>query len=377
MEQPTTKPATPTTSPPAPPNFNKPWYGVPRESISWNPSVNASACIGCGTCVTTCGRQVYKFDFAQKLSVVVNPTHCMVGCTTCGNLCPTHAITFPDPGAVQAVLARPEVHQLVEDNLLARADALALRDVLPHADRMVRLAIDKIVPYGERIRVFTCRGVKLPEDCMCQFAAGDYLEIWVPGTKWLSRAYSIGNAPRTDGSLEIQLHRVPGGRFSTWAFEQAKVGDVITARGPIGHFRLRSALETPLLFVARGTGFAPIKAMIEQVLMIDPNRDIVLYWGVTDTADFYQLDLIERWIASNPNFRCTLTARTVQPCFVPPPGATFAEGTVYAALAKSTERLTDRDVYMAGPTQTVQESLRTLATLGVLRERVLVDSYGG
>lgn len=162
--------------------------------------------------------------------MVVNPTHCMVGCTTCGNLCPTQAISFPDPSEVQKALARPEVHQQVEDKLLAKAEELALSDILPHKDRMIHLSIEKIVPYGDRIRVFTIRGVKLPEDCMCQFAAGDYLEIWVPGTKWLSRAYSIGNAPRVDGSLEVQLHRVPGGRFSTWAFEEAKIGDVITAQ---------------------------------------------------------------------------------------------------------------------------------------------------
>lgn len=357
--------------------YDKPWNGIPRISINWNPTVNEAACIGCGLCVTTCGREVYRFDFDHKRSVVVSPSHCMVGCSTCGNLCPTHAISFPETSTVQALLSRPEVHQQVEDKLLARAAELTFRNISPQADRMVHLVIDKIVAYGERIRVLTCRGVTLPEDCMCQFAAGDYLEIWVPGTKWLSRAYSIGNAPRADGSLEIQIHRVPGGRFSTWAFDEAKIGDVVTARGPVGHFRLRSALETPLLFVARGTGFAPIKAMIEQVLAINPLRDLVLFWGVTDTADFYQLDLLARWIASNPHFHCTLTARTVQPGFVPPPGAIFAEGTVYAALAKTTDRLTDRDGYMAGPTKTVQESLRALAALGVQREKILVDSYGG
>ncbi len=115
MEQPAGKPAPPL-------NFTKPWHGIPRELISWNPSVNESARIGCGTCVTTCGRQVYRFDFDRKQSVVVNPTHCMVGCSTCGNLCPTHAITFPDPAEVQAVLSRPEVHQQIEDELLAGAE---------------------------------------------------------------------------------------------------------------------------------------------------------------------------------------------------------------------------------------------------------------
>jgi len=360
-----------------PSKLTAPWHGIPRNMISWNPTVNESACIGCGTCVTTCGRQVYKFDFTAKKSIVVNPQHCMVGCTTCGNLCPTQAITFPDPGEVQKLLSRTAVHQQVEDSLLARSEELAWNDILPHKDRMVHLSIEKIAHYGDRILVFTMRGVTLPQDCMCQFAAGDYLEIWVPGTKWLSRAYSIGNAPRADGSLEIQLHRVDGGRFSTWAFDEAKVGDQITARGPIGNFRLRSARETPLAFVARGTGFAPIKAMIEQVLAIEPGRDIQLFWGVTDTSDFYQLDLLERWMAANPGLRCTLTARTTRPGFTVPSGAKFIEGTVYSALDQSAEALTNRDVYMAGPTKTMHESLRVLAGKGIARERILVDAYGG
>lgn len=300
----------------------------------------------------------------------------MVGCTTCGNLCPTQAINFPDPRDVREALARPEVHQQVEDKLLARAADLAFVDVLPHTNRMVHLVLDKIDSFGDRIRVFTLRGKKLPEDCMCQFAAGDYLEIWVPDTKWLSRAYSIGNAPRADGTFEVQLHRVPGGRFSTWAFEVAKVGDELTARGPIGNFRLRSARETPLLFVARGTGFAPVKAMIEQVLEIDAGRDIQLFWGVSNSSEFYHLDLLQQWLDRSEHFHCALTARITQPDFIAPKRATFTEGTVYGALERSSENLKDRDVYMAGPTKTMHESLRVLTALGIARERILVDCYG-
>jgi Na+-transporting NADH:ubiquinone oxidoreductase subunit NqrF len=117
--------------------------------------------------------------------------------------------------------------------------------------------------------------------------------------------------------------------------------------------------------------------MIEQVLAIDANRDALLFWGVTDTADFYELEVIERWMASAPNFRCTLTARVVQPGFVAPHGAAFADGTVYDAIARSKDRLIDRDSYMAGPTKTMHESIRALAAMGVPRERILADSYGG
>lgn len=94
--------------------YDKPWNGIPRDSINWNPTVNEAACIGCGLCVTTCGREVYRFDFDRKRSVVVSPSHCMVGCSTCGNLCPTQAISFPDSSTVQAMLSRPEVLYLIQ-----------------------------------------------------------------------------------------------------------------------------------------------------------------------------------------------------------------------------------------------------------------------
>jgi CDP-4-dehydro-6-deoxyglucose reductase, E3 len=77
------------------PKFFKPWHGVPRESIDWRPTVNKEACIGCGTCVTGCKRQVYRFDYDRKKPVVADPLNCMVGCTTCANSCPAHVISFP------------------------------------------------------------------------------------------------------------------------------------------------------------------------------------------------------------------------------------------------------------------------------------------
>ena len=75
--------------------FSKPWHGIGREKISWNPTVDEELCIGCGLCVTGCGRMVYRFDFEAKKPVVVDPLHCMVGCVTCANTCPRHAISFP------------------------------------------------------------------------------------------------------------------------------------------------------------------------------------------------------------------------------------------------------------------------------------------
>ena len=122
-----------------------------------------------------------------------------------------------------------------------------------------------------------------------------------------------------------------------------KLGDVGTARGPLGTFRILSPLSTPLLFVARGTGFAPIKAMIEQQLTLAPDREMLLYWGVTDTGDFYDLEELTVWAASDPHFRATLTARHDSLGFRAPVGVRFHMGMAYQALAESELDLGSRD----------------------------------
>src|SRR4030043_2170383 len=77
------------------PKFAK-FHGVDRDQIDWYPIIDESKCIGCGMCVTTCGRGVYKFDYENMKSKVANPTNCMVACQTCANLCPAKAITFAE-----------------------------------------------------------------------------------------------------------------------------------------------------------------------------------------------------------------------------------------------------------------------------------------
>lgn len=105
--------------------YTKPWHGVPREEIDWNPTVIEDACIGCGTCVTGCSRLVYRYDFERRKAVVADPLNCMVGCTTCANTCPTHAIRFPPLSMVFALEGRPQVRHSIEDDLMARKEILA------------------------------------------------------------------------------------------------------------------------------------------------------------------------------------------------------------------------------------------------------------
>ena len=356
--------------------FAKPWRGIPREEISWNPIVDEDACIGCGTCVTGCGRSVYRFDFEAKKAVVVDPLNCMVGCMTCANTCPTGAIGFPSLEEIMDLQAEPAVHQVIEDDLLTRRDVLEIRRHRPSPDRIVQLVVAGIQRVGGRNMVVELRPVSDEEDALCQFTPGQYVELWVPDSDYLSRAYSIGGAPRDDGSLEVHLRRVPEGRFSEYAFERMREGDVLRARGPLGAFRVSSPVDVPLLFVARGTGFAPIKAMIEQQLLLTADRDIALFWGVTDTDDFYAMEALSLWASGGARFTAILTARNVGSDFHAPAGVDLQVGTVYDAIERSALPLLGRDAYVAGPRKTVDRVVRALKVKSLDPGRISVDTYG-
>jgi len=87
------------------------FHGVDRELIQWNPVIDESKCIGCGMCVTSCSRGVYKYDYENKKSKVVNPTSCTVACITCANLCPVGAISFVEAGDTP----REKAQKIVKD----------------------------------------------------------------------------------------------------------------------------------------------------------------------------------------------------------------------------------------------------------------------
>lgn len=109
------------------PKFTK-FHGVDREKIQWNPVIDELKCIGCGMCTTTCGRGVYKFDYENKKSKVVNPNNCMVACQTCSNLCPVKAIKF-----VKEDKTREKAQKIVEEN-----------NILPKAKEELEKREDKL-----------------------------------------------------------------------------------------------------------------------------------------------------------------------------------------------------------------------------------------
>jgi NAD-dependent dihydropyrimidine dehydrogenase PreA subunit len=93
------------------------WKGIPREEIDWHPTIDEKKCTGCGMCITSCGRDVFDYDDSKNKSIVANPLHCMVGCTSCRTWCVFDAISFPDSQYVKDLIKKKKVLSLAKRQL--------------------------------------------------------------------------------------------------------------------------------------------------------------------------------------------------------------------------------------------------------------------
>ena len=136
--------------------------------------------------------------------------------------------------------------------------------------------------------------LKLPANERLQFLAGQYIEfILKDGAR---RSFSMANAPHDDEFLQLHVRHVPGGSFTDHVFKTMKERDILRFEGPLGSFFLHES-EKPIVFVASGTGFAPIKAIIESALKHEIGRPMTLYWGGRRPKDLYLDALARQWAA--------------------------------------------------------------------------------
>jgi CDP-4-dehydro-6-deoxyglucose reductase len=147
--------------------------------------------------------------------------------------------------------------------------------------------------------------LQLPAAERFQFLAGQYLEFLLKDGQ--RRAYSIANAPAQEGPLELHIRHLPGGLFTDFVFGAVtpalKEKDILRFEGPLGSFFLREDSQKPIIFVAAGTGFAPIKSIIEQMQAKKIKRPIHLYWGGRRPSDLYLDDLCKAWENEIADFR--------------------------------------------------------------------------
>jgi CDP-4-dehydro-6-deoxyglucose reductase len=142
--------------------------------------------------------------------------------------------------------------------------------------------------------------IKLPANERLQFLAGQYIDFQLKDGH--ARSFSLANPPHDDSLLELHIRHVPGGLFTDQVFTSMKERDILRLKGPLGSFFIRENSDKPMIFIAGGTGFAPIKGMLEHAFAEHTDRELILYWGVQSLKDLYMPELPQQWLAERPNF---------------------------------------------------------------------------
>ncbi len=143
--------------------------------------------------------------------------------------------------------------------------------------------------------------LQLPANEALAYRAGQYIEFMLKDGK--RRSYSMANAPSLDGPITLHIRYMAGGLFTEHVFNTLKERDILRFEGPHGSFFLREDSDKPIVLLASGTGFAPVKALVEHLIHLQSTRPVSLYWGGRRPLDLYMNSLCEEWAATLPNFR--------------------------------------------------------------------------
>ena len=211
--------------------------------------------------------------------------------------------------------------------------------------------------------------LKLPETERMQFRAGQYIEFLLRDGK--RRAFSIANAPINDEYLELHLRLVEGGYFTDHVFNEMKEKALVRIHGPLGTFFLRDDTKRPLIFVAGGTGFGPIKSMVEQLIAEGDERDVHFYWGARAKKDLYSNHLPEKWDYQRENFHYTPVLSDA----LESDRWKGREGFVHEAVAKDFADMSGFDVYMAGPPPMIDAAKQQFTQQGLSEDNLFSDSF--
>ena len=211
--------------------------------------------------------------------------------------------------------------------------------------------------------------LRLPATQRMQFLAGQYIDVLIKDHE--PRAFSIANAPHDDEFVELHIRFVEGGLFTDQVFHSMMEKAMWRIRGPLGTFFLREDSDRPAILIGGGTGFAPIKGILEHAFEIGIDKPLHLYWGVRARRDLYLDELPQAWLQQHPNFIYT-------PVLSEPMDSdnwSGATGFVTDAVVADYPDLSQHDIYMSGPPVMVETGHKLFMQHGLDESRFFSDAF--
>jgi len=253
--------------------------------------------------------------------------------------------------------ATPQSDLVIECREVTAAGAVRARIMPCRVQKLEHVAHDVIVMW-----------LKLPANERMQFLAGQYIEFLLKDGK--RRAFSLANAPHDDELLELHLRLIPGGQFTEYVFNEMQEKTILRLEGPLGSFYLREESGKPVVFIAGGTGFAPIKGIIEHALHLNLQRKMLLYRGSLALRDLYLPDLAPRWqaehgvsyvpVLSDPRPEDDWSGRT---------------GLVHQAVLQDIPDLSGYQVYCCGAPAMVEAAHKDFTAAGLPEDEFFSDAF--
>ena len=248
---------------------------------------------------------------------------------------------------------RPRSDLEIAPKMIEKADPFARKKRKARVFRIHKMADDVMMVHlryqaGERVR----------------FKAGQYVSILMENGE--KRDFSMANPPRESDGIQLHVRLVKDGAFTTFVFEKLKHGDYLDVEVPFGNFTLRES-DKPIIFVAGSTGFAPIKAMIEDMAIKGIERDMTLYWGARQRSGLYS-DLPEQWAAQNPRFKyIPVISDAVEPG--------MRHGFVHQAVLEDHPSLENFQAYVCGVPALCRAARKDFRAAGLPVREFFIDTF--
>lgn len=261
-------------------------------------------------------------------------------------------------GLILCCQARPTTDVVIEAKLI---------DAVSHIDiRTVPCRVASMKPLAHDVMQLQ---LKLPEGKGLVFLPGQYINFLLSDGE--ERSFSIASTVADNEMIELHIRHVPGGMFTDHVFNKMQQKDMLRFRGPLGTFFLREELTGPIIFMAGGTGFAPIQSILQQMFSSPLQHDVFFYWGVRAKRDLYLHDLVTQWHQQHEHFH-----------YIPVLSEPMDEddwqgrrGWVHDAVTEDREDLSDYSVYASGPPPMILAAKPAFSALGLQDDHMFYDSF--